>query len=294
MNPAYSFIRILYHFIKRSLKESNLLINKHFFRVTKKELINKLHDLGIKKGSLIYAHSSLSSFGYIKEGPNLIVDSLIRLIGNEGTIVMPAFTHRTGVFDAETTKCWTGAISETLRMRKNSVRSIHPTHSVVSLGPLARVITKNHEKSKAPFDENSPFAKMIRRNSYILMLGTENNSMIHYVQNKIRFPNLFSDGNYKIKCRINDKIKTITTRIHHPVGSIKYVCRDRICSDVEFLTGMYKNLGFEKRGYMKTVKIGKVTCHLINTIDFIKEATKYLENNIKKYKDEYQSLIKNG
>ena len=57
---------------------------------------------------------------------------------------------------------------------------------------------------------------------------------------------------------------------------------------------MYKNLGFEKREYMKTVKIGKVTCHLINTIDFIKEATKYLENNIKKYKDEYQSLIKNG
>ena len=186
--------------------------------------------------------------------------------------------------------CWTGKISETLRLREGSIRSVHPTHSIVAFGPLAKEITKNHEKSKAPFDEKSPFYKLANRKSYVLMLGTENNSMIHYVQNKINFPNLFLKKVYEFKY----KNKVMKTKLHHPNGSIKYVCGGKPCSDVKFLVDMYKNEKFEEKGYIKTIKIGKATCHLINTQDFVRIATKCLGNNIKKYKEEYTSLIKNG
>jgi aminoglycoside N3'-acetyltransferase len=120
------------------------------------------------------------------------------------------------------------------------------------------------------------------------MLGTENNSMIHYVQDKVNFPNLFLSKIYNFKY----KNKTIKTKIHHPDGSIKYICNGKPCSDVQFLVKMYKDERFNENNYMKTIKIGKAVCHLINTQDFVRIATKYLGDNIKKYKEEYYSLIK--
>ena len=294
MKNIYFILRIPYIFFRRLKRNINYFINKLFFVLTPNKIKTGLEKIRLEKGMTVYAHSSMSSFGYVNGGPNSVINLILNLIGNKGTIVMPTFTHKTEIFDPESTKCWTGAISETLRMRKNAIRSVHPTHSVVAFGPLAKEITKNHEKSKAPFDENSPFAKMIKENSYILMLGTENNSMIHYVQNKVDFPNLFFRGTYKFKCKINNKIKIIKTRVHHPNGSIRYIYDGKLCSDVKFLVNIYKDLKFEEKGYMQTTKIGNAVCHLINTQDFIREATKYLKNNIKKYKDEYQSLIKNG
>ena len=287
-------VRVPYYTFNKFKKKSNLLINKLFFRVTRKELLLKLKKIGLKRGDVVYIHSSISSFGYIQGGADAVLNIILKLIGDKGTIVIPSFTHKTDVFDFKNTKCWTGKLSENLRLRRDSFRSIHPTHSVVAFGPLAEEITKSHEKSKAPFDENSPFHKIAKRKSYILMLGTENNSMIHYVQNKINFPNLFLDKLFECKYLINGKIKSMKTKLHHPNGSIKYICNSRLCTDVQFLVKMYKDEKFNENNYMKTIKIGKAVCHLIDTQNFVRIATKYLKNNIKKYKEEYSSLIKNG
>ena len=186
--------------------------------------------------------------------------------------------------------CWTGKLAETLRLRKNIFRSFHPTHSVVAFGPLAKEITGGHENSRTPFDEKSPFHKLAIKKSYILMLGTENNSMIHYVQNKVNFPNLFLNEDYKFKY----KNKLMKTKLHNPNGSIRYIYKGNPCSDVEFLVNMYKDEKFEEKGYMKTIKIGRAVCHLIDTQNFIRISTKYLQNNIKKYKKDYVNLLKNG
>jgi len=285
----YSVIRTIYRICRKFVKKSKLLINKYFFRVTKKELFLKLKRIGLKKGSLVYVHTAMSSFGYVKGGPDIVLDSILRLIGNKGTVVMPAFTHLRKKFSLND-PCWTGKVSETLRLRNDSVRSVHPTHSVVAFGPLAKEITDGHEKSRAPFDEKSPFHKLAKKKSYILMLGTENNSMIHYVQDKVNFPNLFVEKIHQFKY----KNKLISTKLHHPDGSIKYICGGRPCSDVKFLIDFYRNEKFEDKEFMKTVRIGKAVCHLINTQDFVREATKYLQNNIKRYKKEYSTLIKNG
>ena len=171
---------------------------------------------------------------------------------------------------------------------KSVKRSIHVTHSVVVKGKLTNYLTKGHERSKTPFDENSPYAKFAKLDSYILMLGTENNSMIHYVQNKVKFPNLFLQGIHEFKF----KNKTIKTKLHHPKGSITYICNGKPCTDVQFLVKMYKDLKFHEKDIMKTVKIGKAICHLINTKEFVNITTKYLKENIARYKNEYNLLLK--
>jgi len=287
MNILYKLLRFPYYLLKRTNKNFNLIINRLFFKLDKNYLRKKFLELGLKKGMNVYVHSSLSSFGYIEDGANSVLTVLKDII-KDGAIMMPTFTYPKKEF-ALNDPCWTGKLAETFRLQKNVKRSIHPSHSVALKGKYADYLAKGHEKSKRPFDDNSPYSKFAKLNSYILMLGTENNSMIHYVQDKVNFPNLFLKGVYEFK--FNNK--AIRTKLHHPKGSITYICNGKPCTDVQFLVKMYKDLKFENR-IMKTVKIGKAICHLIKIREFVNEAILYLRNNIKRYKNEYGLILKDG
>jgi aminoglycoside 3-N-acetyltransferase len=273
-----SILRIPYHLVKKTYKNFNLIIQKLFFKLDKNFLREKFLQLGLKENMNIYVHSSLSSFGYIKNGAEDIL-TVLQDIVKDGTIMMPTFTFPKKEFSLNY-PCWTGKLAETFRLQDNVKRSTHVTHSAAVKGKLNNFLIKDHIKSKRPFDNYSPYSKFSKLNSYILMLGTENNSMIHFVQDKVNFPNLFLKEVYSYK--FNNKI--LKTRLHHPKGSITYVYNGKPCTDVYFLVNMYKDLNFEKRGIMKTVKIGKAVCHLIKTKEFVSEATKYLKDNIKRYK----------
>jgi len=290
MKILYRIIRVPYHIFKKSRKRFNLILHKHILKNTIDSglLKKRLLDIGLKKGMNVYVHSSLSSFGYIEGGPNTVLEVLDDIV-NDGTIIMPTFTHFKKEFNLNDV-CWTGKIAETFRLQNNTHRSVHPTHSVAARGKDANYLIKDHEKSERPFDENSPFYKLTRLDSYILMLGTENNSMIHYVQDKVKFPNLFLKGvhNYKFKNKI------LKTKLHHPLGSITYICKGKQCTDVDFLIKFYKDEKFEEKDIMKTLKIGKAVCHLIKTKEFVNISTKYLGDNIKKYKEEYKSILRDG
>ncbi len=281
----YNLLKIPYDLIKRIYKNFNLFLNKIFFKLDKNYLRKKFLEIGLKKGMNVYVHSSLSKFGYIEDGVNSVITVLQDII-KDGTIMMPTFTFPKNQFNIDDSS-WTGKLSEVFR--KNANRSVHLTHSVAAKGKISNYLVQDHIKSKRPFDNNSPFAKFAKLDSYILMLGTENNSMIHYVQDKVNFPDLFLGiKEYKFN---NKKLKT---KLHHPKGSINYIYNRKPCSDVYFLVQMYKDLKFEERNIMKTVKIGKAVCHLIKTKEFVKEAIKYLKDNIKRYKNEYKLRLEHG
>ena len=285
---VYKILRKIYYFFRSWYRDLILIRNSIFFKIDKNYLRKKFLELGLKQGMNIYVHSSLSSFGYIEDGDNAVITVLKDII-KDGTIMMPTFTHPKKEFIIND-PCWTGKIAETFHNLSNVKRSIHPSHSVACYGKYTNYLTKDHEKSKVPFDDNSPFAKFAKLNSYILMLGNENNSMIHYVQNNVKFPNLFLSGIHEFK--FNNKI--IKTKLHHPKGSITYICNGKPCTDIQFLVKLYKDEKFHERGIMKTIKIGNAICHLIKTKEFVNEATKYLSENIKRYKNEYALLLKNA
>ena len=287
MNPLYKILRFSYHLLKRINKNFNLIINRLFFKIDKNYLRKKFLELGLKKGMNVYIHSSLSKFGYI-EGGAYALNQVLQDIIQDGTIMMPTFTHYKEKFNLNE-PCWTGKIAETFRLQKNVKRSIHATHSVVAKGKLANYLVKGHENSKAPFDENSPYAKFTKLDSYILVLGIETNSIFHYVQNKINFPNLFLPGYYFYKF----KNKIIKTKLHNPKGSTTYIFNGKPYIDAKFLKKFYRVNKFHERGIMKILKIGKATCRLIKTKEFVEIATRYLKDGMKRYKDEYVSLLKN-
>lgn len=58
--------------------------------ITKQDIINGLLDLGLKSGDEIEVHSSLSSFGYVDGGAETVISALKDVVGENGSIFMPA------------------------------------------------------------------------------------------------------------------------------------------------------------------------------------------------------------
>ncbi len=58
--------------------------------ITKQDIINGLADLGLQSDDEIEVHSSLSSFGYVDGGAETVISSLKEVIGENGSIFMPA------------------------------------------------------------------------------------------------------------------------------------------------------------------------------------------------------------
>ena len=71
--------------------------------LTKSDILNGLHDLGVKAGMAIEVHCSLSSFGHVEGGAITIIEALMSAVGSEGAIVMPSFrlSHNQPVNEAD-------------------------------------------------------------------------------------------------------------------------------------------------------------------------------------------------
>ncbi|MED1448875.1 AAC(3) family N-acetyltransferase, partial [Bacillus pacificus] len=56
---------------------------------TIKTITNDLRKLGLEKGMTVIVHSSLSSIGWVSGGAVAVVEALMNVITEEGTIIMP-------------------------------------------------------------------------------------------------------------------------------------------------------------------------------------------------------------
>jgi aminoglycoside N3'-acetyltransferase len=135
---------------------------------------------------ILMVHSSVSDMQPMYQGSAKdLVELLLRVTGPERTLAMPAFFfgsadlyhrdyYRKHVrFDLRRTPSQMGLVTEVFRRWPGVARSLHPTHSVCALGPLAKELVATHHLSEWPCGELSPFGIMGRRKTAILGLGTE-------------------------------------------------------------------------------------------------------------------------
>ncbi len=154
-------------------------------------LIRGFRQLGIKEGASIMVHSSLSSFGRVKEGAAFVIEALMECVGRNGLIMMPTFTYGKGVYDRKTTPSQTGRITEVFRLSKGVFRSPHPTHSVALWGKDSEKIASMHELY-FPTGIKSPFYELFRMCGDVMLIGVDHtaNSMIHLAQFIAKVPYL--------------------------------------------------------------------------------------------------------
>jgi aminoglycoside 3-N-acetyltransferase len=240
-----------------------LLQNKQI--VTEQEIIHQLHQVGIKQGDIIMLHSSLSKIGYVDGGADTVINSLLNVIAEDGTLMMPAFPavgynydylNTNPVFDVKHTASKMGIITENFRKRNGVLRSLHPTDSVCALGKQASYLTEGHFDQLTPYNSHSPFYRLYELKGKIVLIGVDLNSLtnLHTLEDAVddfKYPVYHS---HLFNCKlINEKGECLVmqTKAHNPVYSKKRKCNELI-------------LHFEKAGFLKRFKVGLADCLLID------------------------------
>lgn len=175
--------------------------------VTVESLASDLRALGLEGGHTVLVHGSLSALGWVCGGAPAVVDALQRVVGMDGTIVMP--THSPGNRDpsnmehppvpdswydtvrermppyrpAVTPTQGMGAVAECFRSYPGVSRSAHPHHSFAAWGADARFVTADHSLDHS-LGEESPLARVYDLGGEVLFLGTSHatNTSLHLAE----------------------------------------------------------------------------------------------------------------
>lgn len=167
------------------------------------ELVTGFRNAGVEPGDHILVHSSLSSLGWVEGGADTVINALIGAVGKKGTVLFPTLTgcpddspEHPPRFDARHTRCWTGRIPETARGREGGLRSLHPTHSVVAFGALARWFTAGHELVSTPCGPGSPYGRLADIAGKIVLIGVSQsaNTSFHHAEEVAGVPYVVQDA----------------------------------------------------------------------------------------------------
>jgi len=247
--------------------------------VSRDDIVAGLRKLGLKRGHNVGVHSSLSRFGYVDGGADAVIDALLEVVGDEGTVVMPTYStnlakvertpeevaigvlwiYRILPYDPKETPCSTGTIPEAFRKRKGVIRSLHHVFSLAATGPNAQEIVKAGNK-----DSREGWKRLLELGGHILLLGVglEVCSAMHLAEERVVFP------------------KHILDKLTPP----RWLVEKYPASEWEWDFGPYPD--FPKleepclqHDIMKTVRVGKATLRLARLRELIDFYVEYLNRN---------------
>ncbi|AEI42997.1 aminoglycoside N(3)-acetyltransferase [Paenibacillus mucilaginosus] len=181
--------------------------------LTQADLAEGWRQCGLGKGHAVIVHASLSRLGYVVGGAETLIRSLLEVVGEEGTVLMPSQTWRNldpaaGVHWEAPAESWPvirahwpaydkditpavgmGAAAEMLRKWPGARRSDHPARSFAAVGRYAEELTEGHDLSNI-FGDGSPLERLYRRSGYVLLIGVghDKNTSLHLAETRARFP----------------------------------------------------------------------------------------------------------
>ena len=97
--------------------------------LTKKQIIDGLHAIGLKQGDVVLIHTAMRTFGHIDGGAATAMDAFLEVLGPRGTLVAPTFTF---CHEAEDDPIIDPLQDPSSEMGHSNHRSRAPTSSSVS------------------------------------------------------------------------------------------------------------------------------------------------------------------
>jgi aminoglycoside 3-N-acetyltransferase len=181
--------------------------------VTSASLVGQLWGLGLRRGQVVLAHSSLSRLGWVCGGAQAVIEALLEVLGPQGTLVMPTHTSENSEpsrwcnppvpeswwpvireqmppYDPRTSPtCAMGAIAELFRTWPGVQRSAHPQVSFAALGPEADHIVDDHILDDG-LGDRSPLGRLYGLDGHVLLIGTghEHNTSLHLSEHRAAWP----------------------------------------------------------------------------------------------------------
>jgi aminoglycoside 3-N-acetyltransferase len=169
-------------------------------------------ELGLKNGDVVFVHSSVDQLNLgFHVGRALAI--LQRITGPRGTLLFPTyppvesyeFLSRGGLFDVRKSPSYTGILTEIARRSPKALRSLHPTKSVCAIGPHARELVSTHQCSIYPYDQRSPYYKIMEYGAKVVGIGvsTRKLSFAHRIEDELQgqFPvDVYHERLFSARC----------------------------------------------------------------------------------------------
>lgn len=171
---------------------------------TRKDVTGMARELGVKPSDTVIAHVRMSSMGWVCGSAQAVVEGLMDMVSECGTLVMPAHSgansdpakwcnppvpeewwepirENTPAFIPSVTPTrGMGVVAELFRACPGVLRSDHPSGSFTAYGRYASYVTSDHKLDFA-FGDGSPLAKLYELDGKVLLIGVSygNNTSMH-------------------------------------------------------------------------------------------------------------------
>jgi aminoglycoside 3-N-acetyltransferase len=250
---------------------------------TRASLAHDLRALGVKAGMTLEVHSSLSTLGWVCGGPVAVVQALMDVVTETGTLLMPTHTpnytdpakwsnppvprewwsvlyEQMPAFDPRLTPSWgMGQVAETFRTWPGVQRSSHPALSFAAWGHHAPIITADHSLDYS-LGEQSPLVRLYDLDGSVLLLGVsyESCTSLHLAEYRVSHPTLVTERS------------PIMEHGHREWKTYQ---------DIELDSDQFPEIGaaFEASGLVKTGLVGSAQCKLLPQRPAVDFATEWLK-----------------
>jgi aminoglycoside 3-N-acetyltransferase len=148
----------------------------------------------------LLVHSSLSSCGYMTEGPATVIAALRAWLADGVGLALPTHTwsypNESGVapvYDYQVTPSVVGTITNYYREQPGVVRSLHPSHSIAYSGPEAQGFIDAHELCETPCGHGTPYERLLTQDGSVLMFGAtlDAYTLFHTAEDAAQVPYLY-------------------------------------------------------------------------------------------------------
>ena len=271
-------------------RQSDIIARTGDTPITASRLTDDLRRLGVRSGTTVLMHSSLSALGWVVGGPQAVIEAVRAALGDAGTLVAPTHSSEWSdptpwqhppipeawwpvvrdhwpAFDRDVTPARDmGVIAETFRTMPGTIRSDHPQLSVATQGPAADAIVRDHSLPYG-FGTASPYGRLYDHDAHILLLGVgyENCSMLHLAENRVGPP------------RIPKRQESFAVRID---GKRRWVTVDDLLHDADRFPAIGRT--FEAQTSLVRVgRVGLAEARLIPAKPLVEFAEAYLMDHLK-------------
>ncbi|MEE3488709.1 MAG: AAC(3) family N-acetyltransferase [Bulleidia sp.] len=253
--------------------------------VTSESLKEALKSVGLGPNQIVEVHSSMKPFGYVVGGARTVVDALMDLVGEGGTLLMPSQTTDNSdpsgwrypplspelwdemresmpAYDPECSDLnGMGSVVENFRHRSGTVCSCHPSLSYTAWGRYAKLLC-NRQSLHFPLAEESPAARLYELKGSVLLLGAgfESCTCMHLAEYRTECRPIITES----ACVMEDGKKTWK----------KYLNLD---IDSEVFRNVRARL--DQKGLIRSVNLSGGVIQMFPAVAAIDEAAAYLDRN---------------
>jgi aminoglycoside 3-N-acetyltransferase len=232
---------------------------------SRQKLKQYLQEIGVRPGALVMAHTSVTGLRWEESSlqeshqgnfltvANQLLDDLLELVGNTGTLVMPTHAHyqvendyglRSDpnvpiVYDPKKTPCIVGVVNELFWRRKGTERSLHPFNTLAACGPLAHELLRDNlnENKPLPHGVYSGYYRFCQHNGLVVSVGVSLRQCLTlaHVAEDIRdqqwpIKDFFVERPYVV--RIDGRDQTVVVRQWSAEYSVACLCWHKVVRDL--------------------------------------------------------------